>query len=55
MTEKQRVTQDGRGKLPYAHPQLVQLGSLKEVVLGGGKTGSNSDSDPQSTRKAGTG
>ncbi len=39
----------------WVQPTLRYLGDVKDLVRGGGKTGPNSDSDPQNTRKLGTG
>ena len=36
-------------------PTLTYLGKVRDLVKGGGKTGPNFDSDPQSTRKTGVG
>ena len=42
-------------RLKWQPPELKPLGSLKDVVQGGGKTGPTADGDPQSTRKTGIG
>jgi len=39
----------------WAPPTLTYLGNLRDIVHGFGKTGPNTDSDPQFTEKPGTG
>jgi hypothetical protein len=43
------------GRVPWEKPSVTLLGNLRDLVHGGGKTGPNSDSDPQNTRKSGLG
>jgi hypothetical protein len=46
------------GELVRRHwvtPSVTFLGDVKHLIRGGGKTGPNLDSDPQTTRKSGTG
>jgi hypothetical protein len=42
-------------KSAWKKPVLTRLGNLKDLVQGGGKSGSNVDHDPRSSRKKGTG
>lgn len=42
-------------KASYVPPKLVFFGSIRNLTQGGGKSGSNADSDPISTTKRGTG
>ena len=44
-----------RQRLLWEAPALKFVGSVKEVVHGGGKSGTNRDSDPQGTFKLGVG
>ncbi|MCI0626356.1 MAG: hypothetical protein L0387_32720 [Acidobacteria bacterium] len=44
-----------RVKTPWDSPTLKFVGSVKELVHGGGKSGTNRDSDPQGTFKQGIG
>ena len=46
---------DENGNKKYVKPHLIVYGKVKDIVQGGGKSGANADSDPQSTRKRGTG
>ena len=36
-------------------PRVDRVGRLREFILGGGKAGSNLDSDPNNVRKSGVG
>ena len=44
-----------RQKLLWEAPALKFVGNVKELVHGGGKSGTNRDSDPQNTFKLGVG
>ena len=44
-----------QAKSPWERPNLRLLGDVAHLVQGGGKSGPNADSDPQSTRKTGVG
>ena len=44
-----------RLKRPWELPALKFVGSVKELVHGAGKSGTNRDSDPQGTFKQGVG
>jgi len=43
------------GLAHWARPTLSYLGSLRDIVHGGGKSGPNADSDPQGSAKTGMG
>lgn len=47
--------QQEEGPAPWARPTLTYLGSLRDIVHGGGKSGPNADSDPQGSAKTGVG
>ena len=47
--------QQEQGRANWARPTLTYLGSLRDIVHGGGKTGPNADADPQGTLKPGVG
>jgi len=47
--------QPAQAKFPWERPLVTLLGNLRALVQGGGKSGPNADSDPQSTRKTGVG
>ena len=42
-------------KTPWVRPELRVLGTMRELILGAGKTGSNLDQDPEGTFKSGVG
>lgn len=44
-----------RPKMLWEPPALKFVGSVQELVHGGGKSGTNRDSDPQGTFKQGIG
>ncbi len=50
-----RTEQQASTKRPWVTPELRTLGDLRELVLGGGKRGSNLDSDPTGSPKHGMG
>jgi hypothetical protein len=43
------------GRIPWERPSVTLVGNLRNLVHGFGKTGPQSDADPQLTRKSGTG
>jgi hypothetical protein len=43
------------GRAHWVRPTLSYLGSLRDIVHGGGKSGPNADSDPQGSAKTGMG
>ena len=58
MDELKRHTDDlapPRPKMLWEPPALKFVGSVQELVHGGGKSGTNRDSDPQGTFKRGVG
>ena len=44
-----------QAKSGWDRPTLKYVGSVRELVHGGGKSGTNRDSDPQGTFKRGVG
>ncbi len=46
---------EGPVRKPWRTPRLRRLGTLEDLVLGGGKAGTLVDGDPRATRKRGTG
>jgi len=46
---------DDGEKRPWRRPSLERVGELREIILGGGKVGSNMDMDPQVANKPGAG
>ena len=47
--------QQEEGRTRWTRPALTYLGNLRDIVHGFGKSTDNMDSDPNMTRKAGTG
>lgn len=43
------------GKTEWITPQLTFVGRIRDIVQGGGKSGSNFDADPKNTAKSGVG
>jgi hypothetical protein len=50
-----KVQNQGPRAKGWETPTLTYVGDIKDMVRGGGKSGPNFDSDPQTTRKRGEG